>query len=98
MENVMKYNILLILLLSLMVACSDFLNVRPVTFVGGDDFYSTKEQIVTAVNGVYGRLQGIYTGNLYVFTEMRSDNTTFFYNPNHHPITIVCEHNSYSTK
>lgn len=78
----MKYNMFLVLLLSLTVACSDFLNVRPVTFVGGEDYYSTEEQIITAVNGVYGRLQGVYTGNLYVFTEMRSDNTTFFYNPN----------------
>ncbi|CAN5168857.1 RagB/SusD family nutrient uptake outer membrane protein [soil metagenome] len=63
-------------------ACDDILDVKPVTFSSGTSYYQTVGQIQTAVNGAYGVLQTLYTSDFWVFTEMRSDNTTYHYNPN----------------
>ncbi len=66
------------------VACDDFLNNDPKTFVSEDGFYQTEGQIMRAVNGLYGQLQPIYNatgaeggGNLFALAEMRSDNTSY---------------------
>lgn len=67
----------------LLVSCKQILEVKPVTFSSGNAYYQTEEQIQTAVNGAYGVLQAVYTsGEIWAFTEMRSDNTTYQYNPN----------------
>lgn len=78
----MKTRIYIISLIFAFSACNDTLNVEPVTFTSGENYYETASQIETAVNGAYGKLQPLYTGDFYVFTEMRTDNTTFFFNPN----------------
>lgn len=67
----------------LLLSCNRILEVQPVTFSSGNAYYQTEEQIQTAVNGAYGVLQTVYTtGEIWAFTEMRSDNTTYQYNPN----------------
>ncbi len=68
-----------ILLLSLvLVACKDsFLELTPDTNGSVDNFYQTKDQYIQAVNAAYSPLQGIYTGTLWLFAELRSDNTSY---------------------
>jgi len=64
-------------------ACNELLDVEPETFVSGSDYYKTEGQIKTAVNGAYAVLQTLNTsGNFWIFTEVRADNTTYQYNPN----------------
>lgn len=66
-----------------LISCKQILDVKPVTFSSGNAYYQNPEQIETAVNGAYGVLQTVYTtGEIWAFTEMRSDNTTYQYNPN----------------
>lgn len=81
----MKYTLLFCLLLggvSLgLTSCSDnFLTVTPQTYQSANNFYQTKDQFIQAVNGAYGPLQGIHTGQLWALAEMRSDNTSYQYN------------------
>ncbi|MBV9879200.1 MAG: RagB/SusD family nutrient uptake outer membrane protein [Gemmatirosa sp.] len=66
--------------------CRDVLDVQPKTFYGTTNFYQNPSQIDQAVLAVYSRLQTVYgsgLGNapLWVMAEMRSDNTTYQFNP-----------------
>lgn len=65
-------------------ACSDMLEVEPVSSVSGNTYYQTEQQIYNAVNGAYGHLQTLYNTadkvNFWAMTEMRSDNTTYQFN------------------
>ena len=61
-------------------SCHDVLDVQPKTFSSGANYYQTESQIKSAVNGVYGQLQLLYTGDFWAMTEMRSDNTTYQFN------------------
>lgn len=72
------------LFLSFVLAgCSKLLEVKPETFTSGSSYYKTENQLRTAVNGAYSVLQNLNTsGNYWIFTEVRSDNTTYQYNPN----------------
>ena len=77
--------------LSGLAACRDVLDVTPQTFYGTTNFYQTPAQIDQAVLAVYSRLQTVYgsgggspiagNGALWALTEMRSDNTTYQFNP-----------------
>jgi hypothetical protein len=80
----MKARIYLSLLLCAgFIACEDSLNVEPETFVSGTGYYKSEQQIEAAVNGVYSVLQNLHTNqNFWMFTETRSDNTTYQYNVN----------------
>lgn len=64
--------------------CNKLLDVEPSTFTSGSNYYQTEQQIKTAVSGAYSTLQDLNgsRGQLYIFTEVRSDNSTFQYNPN----------------
>lgn len=65
------------------VACDDLLDVDPETFVSGSSYYRTEQQVESAVNGAYSVLQNLHTSqNFWMFTETRSDNTTYQYNIN----------------
>ena len=79
----MKAKIYLTALLSIgFLACDDSLDVEAETFVSGSAYYKNAEQVESAVNGAYSALQDLYTNqNLWFFTETRSDNTTYQYNP-----------------
>lgn len=65
-------------------ACTDMLEVKPVSSVSGSTYYQTEQQVLQAVNGAYGHLQTLYNTsdrvNFWAMTEMRSDNTTYQFN------------------
>ncbi len=66
-----------------LAACNKLLDVKPVTFTSGSNYYETEQQVKTAVNGAYSILQTLNTsGNFWIFAEVRADNTTYQYNPN----------------
>lgn len=66
-----------------LLSCNKLLDVEPATFTSGSNYYETENQVETAVNGAYSVLQTLNTsGNFWIFTEVRADNTTYQYNPN----------------
>jgi len=72
----------LVLMITLFTSCSDnFLDVVPQDRIDKTTFYSTADQVIIGVNGVYASLRSDY-GNLNLFTmrEARSDNGQL--NPN----------------
>jgi starch-binding outer membrane protein, SusD/RagB family len=70
----------------------DFLIQSPEASLTGQNFYKTESQIRDAVNGAYNSLQIMGSNSIFAnaplaggywqFGELRSDNTTFQYNPN----------------
>ncbi len=70
----------------------DFLTQSPEASVTGQNFYQSEGQIKDAVNGAYNSLQIMGSNSIFAnaplaggywqFGELRSDNTTFQYNPN----------------
>ena len=69
-------------LLLLVGACSDdFLDRAPINSYTTENFFEDEEQITQAVNGLYPIIRTLTINNYWVFTEFRSDNTTFQYNP-----------------
>lgn len=80
-------NLSYILCTLLITACTEMLEVAPVSSVSGNTYYKTEQQILGAVNGAYGHLQTFYSTaniddkiNFWAMTEMRSDNTTYQFN------------------
>src|SRR5690606_17496535 len=73
-----KYIILSLGIWSL-TSCNHLLEVDPYTFSSGNTYYENEAQVLRAVNGVYGRLQGLHTSDFYALTEMRADNTNYQY-------------------
>lgn len=72
----------LILTLSGLCSCKkDYLNLQPTTTQNSANFYQTEQQFVQAVNGAYSPLQGLYTGSFWAMGEMRSDNTSYEFDP-----------------
>ncbi len=70
-----KYIYIAFVGLFLSSACSDFLDVEPVSQGSTNNFYKTPEDILIAVNSVYGSLQPMYGQHMYRLGELRSDNT-----------------------
>jgi starch-binding outer membrane protein, SusD/RagB family len=76
----MKKKISLIALLAIALnGCNSMLDVKPNSFSSGSNYYTTEAQILRAVNGAYGQLQGFYTGDYWAMSEMRADNTNYQY-------------------
>ena len=75
----LRYILLGLGLLSMSTSCNHLLDVKPYTFSSGDNYYENEGQVLRAVNGVYSRLQGLYTSDFWAMTEMRSDNTNYQY-------------------
>ena len=77
--------LLLIALVLMISGCDGFLGVEPRTFTSTTNFYKNQDQIEQAVNGVYAELQTLYHvgggTDFWAVTEMRSDNTTYQFNP-----------------
>jgi len=82
----MKNNILLVLILAATIfSCSDeFLAPVPISFVGGDSFFVSEDELETALIDMYDGIQGVNSTNAnqnhaiqveFQLTEMRSDNT-----------------------
>lgn len=73
----MKKITILILTLAL-VSCQDkFLELTPDTNGSAANFYQTKDQFLQAINSAYSPLQGIQNNSMWLFGEVRSDNTSY---------------------
>ena len=60
---------------AVLTSCDDFIDVDPEAVIGADSFFSTPEEIVIGVNGVYALQRGLYGDNLwFIKQEVRSDN------------------------
>ena len=71
-------NIAIILLTISLPSCKDdFLSLTPDTNGAVGNFYQTKDQFFQAINAAYSPLEGIHTGTLWLFGELRSDNTSY---------------------
>lgn len=61
----------------LLSACSNFLEVQPVSVASEAAFYRTSQDAVVATNGCYNALLDIYRGStLWLFTEVMADDAT----------------------
>ncbi|WPU97526.1 RagB/SusD family nutrient uptake outer membrane protein [Mucilaginibacter sp. cycad4] len=80
----MKKNIYLFIFLGMAVLNSckkDYLSLQPTGTQNGINFFKTKAQFIQATNGAYAPLQGMYNGSFWAMAEMRSDNTSYEYDP-----------------
>lgn len=74
--------ILLILTAAGIAGCKkDYLDRQPTSTQNAENFYKTPAQFTQAVNGAYAPLQGLYTGSFWAMGEMRSDNTSYEFDP-----------------
>lgn len=70
--------ITILLLTFALVSCKDsFLELTPDTNGSVGNFYQTKDQFIQAVNSAYSPLQAIHNNNMWLFAEVRSDNTSY---------------------
>jgi hypothetical protein len=60
----------------------DYLALQPTDTENKANFFKTPAQFTQAINGAYAPLQGLYTGSFWAMGEMRSDNTSYEFNPN----------------
>jgi len=79
-----KYIYLFLILTSAGIAgCKkDYLSLQPTDYENNANFYKTPTQFTQAINGAYAPLQGLYNGTFWAMGEMRSDNTSYEFNPN----------------
>lgn len=74
-----KYLITLVLAAALFSSCNkSFIELKPQSNVAVADFYKTKTDFITAINGTYASLQStaIYGQDFFTLTENRADNVT----------------------
>ncbi|MGZ3946186.1 MAG: RagB/SusD family nutrient uptake outer membrane protein [Mucilaginibacter sp.] len=78
-----KYIYVYLLLSALGIAgCKkDYLSLQPADSQNAANFFKTPAQFTQAINGAYQPLQGLYNGSFWVMAEMRSDNTSYEYDP-----------------
>ena len=71
-------------LIFLSSSCDNFLDVYSETSLSSETYYKTQSDLEQAVNGAYSPLRGLYNGNegAWAMGELRSDNTTYKFNPN----------------
>ncbi|MCH9659790.1 MAG: RagB/SusD family nutrient uptake outer membrane protein, partial [Bacteroidetes bacterium] len=71
----------LILILTILSSCDDFLSVDPLDRIDGSTFFANQDQMIIGINGVYAAHRGVYTttdaGSIMMYTlqESRSDNS-----------------------
>ncbi|MBD1384645.1 RagB/SusD family nutrient uptake outer membrane protein [Mucilaginibacter rigui] len=64
------------------VSCKkDFLSLAPTDSQNSANFFKTPQQFQQAITGCYQPLQSLYNGSFWVMAEMRSDNTSYEYDP-----------------
>jgi hypothetical protein len=82
----MKTNILAVLILALVAgSCKkSFLEIPEKNALSTTIFFKSQNDFQQAINGAYAPLRGAYNGSdgAWVMGELRSDNTTYKYNPN----------------
>lgn len=81
----MRFKIFIIAILCLSVsACKkSFLEIPAKTALSTTVFFTSQQDFEQAINGAYAPLRSLYSGTYgaYVMAELRSDNTTYKYNP-----------------
>lgn len=78
------YIVLIPLLLSIFQSCEKFLEIPPENAVTVANFFQSESDFKQAITGIYTPLQTINDAGAYSdwnFSEMRSDNTHFIFNP-----------------
>jgi tetratricopeptide (TPR) repeat protein len=82
----MKYKLLISAVMCLFFAgCKqEFLEIPAKTALSTSVFFTTQSDFEQAINGAYAPLRGLYGGGsgAWAMGELRSDNTTYKYNPN----------------
>jgi tetratricopeptide (TPR) repeat protein len=79
MKNKILISVIFLILLS---SCKkDFLNLASPTSLSTPVYFKTQTDFESAINGAYTPLRGLYNG-AWAMGELRSDNTTYKYNPN----------------
>ncbi len=73
----MKKTTILLLTLALVSCQNDFLELKPDTNGSAGNFYQTKDQFLQAINSAYSPLQNIQNNSMWLFGEVRSDNTSY---------------------
>lgn len=74
-----------IALLFVLTGCSDdFLNINSKTSLSTTVYFRTQSDFEQGINGAYAPLRGMYNNNngAWAMGELRSDNSTYKYNPN----------------
>jgi hypothetical protein len=61
--------------------CDDFLELEPATNYTALQFFRNEFEVDRAVTGIYARNRGIMANQQWLWGEMRSDNTSFQFNP-----------------
>ena len=59
----------------------EYLSLQPADTQNAANFFKTPDQFQQAINGAYQPLQDLYRGTFWVMDEMRSDNTSYEYDP-----------------
>ncbi|MDR1115427.1 MAG: RagB/SusD family nutrient uptake outer membrane protein [Tannerella sp.] len=75
-----------ILLLSILTGCSDdFLDIPSGTALSTTVYFKTQSDFEKGINGAYAPLRGMHNDNVgaWAMGELRSDNTTYRYNPDY---------------
>ncbi|MES2060810.1 MAG: RagB/SusD family nutrient uptake outer membrane protein [Bacteroidota bacterium] len=78
-----KYIYLILFTISLgFIGCKkEFLDLKPADSQNSANFFKTPQQFQQAITGCYQPLQDLYRGSFWVMAEMRSDNTSYEYDP-----------------
>ena len=80
----MKKILSILLITVLLSSCGDFLDIPSETSLSSDIYYQSQSDFEQAINGCYSLLRGLYSGQdgAWAMGELRSDNTTYAFNPN----------------
>lgn len=74
--------IFLVIIVTGFAGCKkDYLKLQPTDTQNAANFFKTADQFKQAINGAYAPLQGLYNGSFWMLAEMRSDNTSYEYDP-----------------
>jgi hypothetical protein len=77
-----KLTYLFLILLGLGISgCKKYLDLTPIDQQNSINFFQTPQQFKQAVTGAYAPLQGMFNGSFWAMAEMRSDNTSYEYDP-----------------
>lgn len=78
-----KYSFISILFACTVVGCDNFLDIPSDTSLSSEVYYQSQNDFELAINGCYSFLRDLYSGSngAWAMGELRSDNTTYVYNP-----------------
>lgn len=78
-----KHSFYTILLACAFTSCDNFLDIPSDTSLSSEVYYQSQNDFEQAINGCYSFLRTLYSGSngAWAMGELRSDNTTYVYNP-----------------